>query len=153
MPVDGTGTDEELTVPELKRKKDFESQLMAGCTTIGVLSVFTYFLSIWPFTVMAEYTWNGLIMILAYGTVPASILGAIAGRKLGYAGSTGYFGGALASAVFMHLRLQQTMLGNFTKDVPKPEYPDSVAIAVPLLWFVVAGIVAVAFCKRTAPEL
>lgn len=152
MPVDGLGTDEPLTEP-VQRKKDFEAQLMAGCTTIGVVSLATYFMSIWPYTVFHEYTVQGLVSTLAFGGLPACVFGAIAARKLALAGASGFFGGSMASAVFMHLRLQQTMLGYYTKDIPRPEYPESTQIWLPIGWFVLTGLVSWIFCRRESETL
>jgi branched-subunit amino acid transport protein AzlD len=147
MPFEPLLTDEELSSPA-KQKKDFEAQLMAGCVTIGVVSLTTYVLTVWPFAVLPEYTVVGLLRILAMGALPASVFGAVAGRRFALAGASGFFGGAMAAAVFMHLRLQQTLLGNYTKDIPKPEYPDFVAWALPVSWFLWAGLVAWVFCRR-----
>lgn len=151
MAVDGTGTDEQISEP-VRRKKDFEAQLMAGCTTIGVVSMATYFLTIWPYAAFEEYKLSGLVSTLVYGAVPASIFGAVAARKFALAGASGYFGGAMAGAVFMHLRLQQTMLGFYTKDIPRPEYPEFTAIALPMTWFACAGAIAWIFCRREPSE-
>ncbi|MBS1724043.1 MAG: hypothetical protein JSS66_13945 [Armatimonadetes bacterium] len=147
MPFEPLQTDETVSEPAQK-KKDFESQLMAGCTTIGVVSLLTYGLTIWPFSVFPEYTTKGLTLILIAGCGPAMILGAVAGRTLRLAGASGFFGGAMAGAVFMHLRLQQTLLGKFTRDLPKPDYADWLAWAVPPTWFVAAGIIALVFYRR-----
>ena len=147
MPADGLGTDEELTqVPH--RRKDFEAQLMAGCSTIGIVSLITYGTTVWPFAVFPEYSIVGLAKILGFGAGTASILGAVAGRKFGLAGSSGFFGGSMAAAVFMHLRLQQTMLGQFARDMPKPDYPESLALWIPFVWFAWAGAIAWIFCRR-----
>jgi len=152
MPFDPILTDEPLSEPAQKKRKDFEAQLMAGCMSIGVISILTYGLVIWPFAVFQEYSVNGLLTILATGPLPACVFGAVAGRKLALAGSTGFFGGAMAAAVFMHLRLQQTMLGKYTKDLPAPEYSDLVAILLPVGWFLVSGLVALVFCRREASQ-
>ncbi|MBS1715686.1 MAG: hypothetical protein JST30_15260 [Armatimonadetes bacterium] len=148
MPFDPILTDEPLSEPAKQKRKDFEAQLMAGCMSIGVISIITYGLVIWPFAVFQEYSLNGLLTILAAGPLAACVFGAVAGRRLALAGATGFFGGAMAGAVFMHLRLQQTMLGRYTKDLPAPEYPDLVAYAVPVGWFLLSGLVALVFCRR-----
>ena len=151
MPTDGLGTDEELSQAPPKNK-EFEAQLMSGCSTIGVVSVITYFMTIWPFAVYPEYSIVGLLKIIGFGILPASILGAIAARRFALAGASGFFGGAMAAAVFIHLRLQQTMLGNYARDIPKPDYPESFAFMLPLLWFVWSGALAWIFCRREPSE-
>lgn len=151
MPADGLGTDEELAqVPA--RKRDFEAQLMAGCSTIGIVSVITYFLTIWPFAVFPEYSIVGLAQIIAFGMLPASVLGVFAARKFALAGASGFFAGAMAAATFIHLRLQQTMLGNYARDIPKPDYPEAVAYLLPFAWFAWTGALAWIFCRREPPE-
>lgn len=151
MAFDPLLTDEELSEPAA-RKRDFESQLMAGCSTIGFTSVLTYLVTIWPFTIFPEWSQKGLATIFGSGALLACIFGAYLGRKFGLAGSSGFFGGAMAAAVFMHLRLQQTMLGFYAKDIPRPEYPEFFAILIPILWFLVASTVAWVFCRREPSE-
>ena len=70
MPTDGLGTDEELS-QEPPKNKEFEAQLMSGCSTIGVVSVITYFMTIWPFAVYPEYSIVGLLKIIGFGILPA----------------------------------------------------------------------------------
>ena len=147
MPFEPLNTDEELAEAP-RRKNDFEAQLMSGCSTIGVSSIITYFITIWPFTRFPEWSVQGLLAIFAFGAFPACLFGIFLGRKFTLAGSSGFFGGALAAAVFMHLRLQQTMLGFYSRDSPRPEYPESFAAIIPILWFVVASLIAWIFCKR-----
>lgn len=151
MPVDGSGTDEEIEVSE-SPKKDFESQLMAGCTTIVLSSLITYGLTVWPFLSLPEYSIVGLCNILLFGAVPATIFGVIVSRKFALAGAAGYFGGAMAGAVFMQIRLQQTMLARFVKDLPKPDYPESMAWIVPVSWFLFSALMAWIFCTREKPQ-
>ncbi len=133
MPFDELKTDEKLTEPQ-RRLKDFEGQLMVGCGVVVVVSLFTYVLSVWPFFRFPEYEISGLITIAVIGGVPATILGAIAVRRCGVPGTSGFVGGAMASAVFMYLRLRETMLAKLNPDLPQPEYPERWAWMVPLAW-------------------
>ena len=151
MPIDGTGTDEELTGPQFS-KKDFEAELMAGCSTIALVSLVTYLVTVWPFFKFPEYSIVGLVSIVSTGILPAMVIGVIVSRKFALAGAAGFFGGSMAGAVFMHLRLQQTLLGKYAQDMPRPDYPDIVAWIIPFAWFSVAGIIAWIFCRREGPE-
>lgn len=147
MPFEPLQTDEPLTGPK-ERRKDFEAQLMAGCTTIGVVSLLTYFLTVWPFTVFADYKASELAMILLCGALPATVLGCLATLKFKLAGASGFFGGGMAGAVFMYLRLQQTALGYLeVKDLPRPDYPAAVAWGMPVGWFAVSGLMAYLFLR------
>lgn len=152
MPVDGLGTDEQLESPAPKQK-EFEAQLMAGCSTIAVTSLITYFMTAWPFAVFPEYSIVGLGQIFLFGALPATVLGVIASRKFALAGASGYFGGAMAAAVFMHLRFQQTALGYLAPDMPKPDYPPFLIQVLPFAWFAGAGLIAFVFYRRERPEM
>jgi hypothetical protein len=115
---------------------------MNGCATIVVLSFTTYGLVVWPFFVMPEYTIFGLLTIIVLGMAPATVFGALAVRRAGLAGAAGFFGGAMASAVFIFLRLQQTQLGRLSYELPDPEYPAAWGWMLPLAWFLFSGGIA-----------
>lgn len=152
MPVDGLGTDEQLeSAPP--RQREFESQLMAGCSTIAVTSILTYFMTAWPFAAFPEYSTTGLLQILLFGALPATVLGVLASRRFALAGASGFFGGAMAAAVFMHLRFQQTAIGYVARDMPRPDYPILVIQLLPMAWFAWSGLVALIFCRRESSDM
>ncbi len=148
-------TDEPLSEP-VKSKSDFETQLMAGCATISLAAVFTYLIAVWPWLVFPEYRLDGLITIGLTGALPASVFGALCIRRFRLAGASGFFGGGMASAVFMYLRLEQTMLGRLSVDLPAPEYPERWAWLLPIVWFLWTGLLGVLLLPRdhegSAPE-
>jgi hypothetical protein len=148
---DGSGTDEPIE-QSVQQKKDFEAELMRGCLVIGAASLITYALCVWPFTAFPEYSVVGLSQIAATGLLPSLVFGIFMARRAGLAGGTGFFGGALAAAVFMHLRLQQTALGYITKDMPRPDYPAWIGWALPPIWVVIAGLAALVFSKGESVE-
>ncbi len=116
--------------------------------TIGIVSLITYGLVVWPFTTFPEYRISGLFQIALFGALPATVFGIVASRRFELAGASGFFGGSMAAAVFMFLRLQQTLLGKYTKDLPTPEYPDSIGLIIPIAWFVWAAMIAFVSCRR-----
>lgn len=143
MPFEPLQTDEKLDKP-VKAERDFDSQMLAGCTAFVGTSVFCYLLGVWPFFVLTET--NKLLMLLlacAFGLIPSAIFGSVITRKTGLPGACGFLGGAMAIAIFLFLRLQQVMLAKQIKDLPQPEYPSSWVWMVPLAWILVAvGLVA-----------
>lgn len=149
MPFEPLGTDEPLADAP-KKHRDFESQIMAGCTTIVLASLITYALTVWPWFTMEEYTVRGLLTIALAGMLPATLFGIFCSRKFDQAGASGFFGGAMATGVFIYLRLQQTMLGKHSVDLPMPEYPEGFGWAVPLAWVLLAA--AVAWVARPRPK-
>jgi hypothetical protein len=112
---------------------------MSGCATIVVASFVTYGLAVWPYFVLPEHTVAGLVTIVLSGMAPASVFGSLAVRSHGLAGAAGFLGGAMASAVFVYLRLQQTQLGRLSYELPDPEYPAAWVWMLPLAWFLLCG--------------
>lgn len=143
MPFEPLQTDEKLEKP-IKAEKDFDTQMLAGCTAFVGTSVLCYLLGVWPFFVLPET--NKLLMLLmacALGLIPAAIFGSVITRKAGLPGACGFLGGAMAIAIFLFLRLQQIMLAKQIKDLPQPEYPSSWVWMLPLAWILVAiGLVS-----------
>lgn len=134
-------TDEKL-YSRVEGQKEFEAQMMGGCTTIGLGSVAVFALCAWPWFVVQEYRVAGLQTWLMLGALPALALGAALSRLFGLAGASGFVGGSLISAVFVFLRLDQSMMRNLIPDVPRPDYPDIWKYLVPLIWILVSMVVA-----------
>lgn len=151
MAFDPLETDEKLAEP-VKRKSDLEASLMAGCSTIVAASFITYGLVIWPFFVFPEYTLKGLAMIALTGPGAATVFGIFLCRRMGISGASGFLGGSTTSAVFIYLRMQQTMLAVGSQDLPQPEYPVRWATLAPLAWFVASIFVALLFLPRNVLE-
>lgn len=144
-------TDEPIEGP-VKKRSDFESQLMAGCGFVLTCSLVTYLLSIWPFFIFEEYTVLGMGRIATFVCVPTAVFGIVAIRKLGLPAASGYFGGAMAAGVFMYLRLKQTMLGFLDVDLPRPEFPQHWGWLVPVCWILWCGMIALIFMPRESVE-
>jgi len=152
MPFEPLRTDEPIERHAVRKVRDFESSLMAGCATIVLASLITYFLSIWPFFVFPEYRISGLLIIALAGPGTAGVFGIFCTRKFGLAGASGFVGGAMASAIFMFLRLQQTVAVRGHHDYVQPEYPDRWAWLTPLAWFLISGALALIFLPKEPEE-
>ena len=149
MPFEPIRTDEKRSGARRKRT-DYESELMAGCMVILVVSLLVFGVSVVPFFAVDEYTREGLLRGILTGMLPASVLGVVSMRWFGAAGLSGFLGGALTVTVFLFLRLEQTMLGFYDINLPTPEYPERWKWFIPLAWALWAGILAVIF-GRSGP--
>lgn len=149
MPFEPLRTDEKFE-GQAPKQTDFEKQLMSGCSVILVSCFIVYFMVIWPWIVFEDgYTVQGLIRVLSFGAGFASAFGIFLILKFKLAGASGFVGGAMASAVFMFLRMQQFMLARGSVDLPQPEYPDRWTGLVPLAWMmIVLAIVGVLWPKE-----
>ncbi|MCG9895872.1 MAG: hypothetical protein MH204_10405 [Fimbriimonadaceae bacterium] len=134
MPLDPLRTDEKRDDPAAYPRKDFEGQMMSGCMTIGLGSVISYVLVAWPLFFVPEYSIQGLLQWAGLGVVPLLIFGAVLCRRFGLAGAAGFVGGAIPGAVFLYLRLNQTLARGLIPDLPKAEYPESWVGFLPLLF-------------------
>jgi hypothetical protein len=136
-------TDEPKAPGQEKREKEFEGQILKGSMIIGVTSVVVFILCGWPFLVIEEYRVSGLFQWAWTGALPALIVGSVAAFKFKLAGASGFAGGALASAVFIFLRMDSNLLRNFVADVAKPDYPDNWKYLIPLAWVVLSLVISV----------
>lgn len=141
MPFEELRTDERLEKP-VRPPRDMDSLMLFGCTGFVLASFLTYFLSVWPFFVIPDQeTIRGLAIAIAAGFVPAAVLGALLARKFGLPGACGAIGGAMATAIFLHLRVKLLMLGFSLPDVPDPEFPPVMTWIVPLAWLLAMVLV------------
>lgn len=148
MPFDPLQTDEKLDQPAAK-ERDFDAQMLAGCTAFVGTSILCYLLGVWPYFVFAES--NKLVTLAlssGFGLIPSAVLGIVVTRKSGIPGACGFLCGAMAVAIFLFLRLQQVMLALQIKDLPQPEYPASWAWIVPLAWLLTCVVLLVIFLPK-----
>lgn len=150
MPFEPLRTDEPLTEPG-QRPPDMDTQMLGGCSTFVAASFLTYFIGVWPFLIFRDlHLLRVLGMSAAFGLLPALVFGALASRRAGAAAACGFVGGAAAIAIFLHLRLDQVMLGFTIRDIPRPEYPYSWLWYAPLIWLGLATLDALLFVRKDA---
>ena len=131
-------TDEKLEQTSPK-ERDFDGQMLFGCSGFVGLSFATYFISIWPFMVwMQVELMSTVTRCLLLGQLPALLLGLIGCRKFELPGAAGFIGGCLASNIFLYLRLQQAFLEAEARRTPWPDYPQAFQTIIPI------GLVTVA---------
>ena len=120
----------------IKQGPDMDTQMIGGCTGFVGAAFITYGLCIWPFFLFHQqaHLLNSVLLASLLGLVPATLFGAFVGSKWGLAPACGFFGGALTTAVFLYLSLQQVALGHSSKELPTPDYPASFSWLIPLGW-------------------
>jgi hypothetical protein len=117
--------------------------MLAGCSAFVAISLVSYGLAVWPHFVFHQtYQLKILGLDCAIGMLPTAILGAVATRRFGLAAAGGFISGALATAIFLLLRLKQVLLMEGIRDLPQPEFPQSWQYFVPAAWMLTALIVA-----------
>ena len=146
MAFDELGTDERLDAP-VKPEADMDVQMIGGCSSFVAAALITYVLSIWPFFALHSrmHELGALTSACALGLVPASAFGAFAGGRWGLPTACGFFGGAMTTAVFLYLMLQQASLGHTVRELPVPDYPATFMWWIPLGWLVFALMIAIIF--------
>lgn len=148
MPFEPLQTDEQLDhVPP--RVKDLDSVMLAGCSTFVTTSILGYLLTVWPFFAVADtHLTVNLAVACASGMIPALILTLVATRKVGLPGACGGLGGAMASGIFLFLRLDQLMLGLTVRDLPRPDFPPAWAWIVPIAYVVLTLVLGIIFLPK-----
>jgi hypothetical protein len=152
MPIEEVGTDEKLERSG-PRPKDFDSQMMLGCTGFVLTSIVGFLLSVWPFIAFSGLERFAVLEECAlFGLVPAAILGAFATRRFGVAGACGFVGSALAFDVFLYLRFEEIHLGAEARRIPPPDYPMSLAWLAPVGWALFVLFVALLAIPKSEIE-
>jgi hypothetical protein len=148
MPLDPLETDEKIANP-VKRVRDMDDQMLFGCSGFLVASLGGYGLMVWPFFAFQDTDrLKTMVTALSIGLVPTFILSAVVSRRFGLAGTCGAVGGAIASAMFLYLRVQQAFLAHLARQAPEPQYPASMAVVVPLAVLLAVALVALIFMAR-----
>jgi len=134
-------TDEKIE-PSSVKKRDWDDQMLFGCGGFLVAAVAGYMLSIWPFFVWQQGEQLRILGIcVAAGLIPPLIVGGILSRKYGLPGACGLIGGALCTAIFLYLRIQQAFIEAAAQRVPTPDYPRSVMAVLPLAYVLISVLV------------
>jgi len=132
---------------------DPDKELMDGCASFLVIAVVGFSLVVVPFLLTLDvHRLGDLIQTCATGMVPCLILGAIAVRIRGLATGFGLVGSAMASSVFLFLRIQQISLAAQAGQSPPVEYPPVFQFLVPLGWILATVLVSVASLKNEADQ-
>src|SRR5436305_912297 len=121
MPFEPIETDEKIEGPI--RRKDFDAELLFGCTGFVLVAIGGYALTIWPIFFANMQHSRDLMVALAEGAIPTSVFGAVLMRKFGLPGACGFFAAALASGIFLMLRLEQVFLLSQTRVELEADYP------------------------------
>lgn len=151
MPLDPLQTDEKLT-KAVKKSRDLDTVMLVGCGGFVASSFTVYGLSVWPFFIIQDvFTTAQLAKVTAMGLLPAMLATAIIARKGGLAAACGTIGGALTTAIFLYLRMQQLFLAALAKTDKPAEYPDSLQFLLPLAF--VLGILLLVILLLPKREL
>jgi len=112
-------------------------------------SLIGYVLAVWPFFAVPEtHLARNLTTACAFGMVPALVLTAFSTRRFGLPGACGGLGVAMATGVFLYLRMDQIMLGFTVRDLPRPDYPSTWAWIVPSAYVVATVAVGLLLLPR-----
>lgn len=149
MPFEPLRTDEPIEAPAPK-ERDFDTQMLAGCTTFVAVSLLVYGLSVWPYFVFQNtHELKALALASSLGLIPAALAGGYSVWKWGLAAAGGFVSGALATAIFLMLRLKQVLLTEGIEDLPQAEFPPSWQYLVPGAWMlVVLALIALLLRKE-----
>lgn len=148
MPFEPLRTDEKLDTP-VERAPDMDAAMLFGCTGFVAASIGCYILSVWPFLLFSETEkLSMLCLATAAGLIPATVLGVIATRRFRLAGACGFVGSALATGIFLYLRIEQVFLSALARQAPTPDYPRAMVYLVPLAWILLATIIALAVMPK-----
>src|SRR4051794_13321407 len=116
MPFEPLQTDEKIAGGA--KTKSMDDLMLFGCTGFVIASIFGYLLGIWPHLLMPGIDRSAtLATCLAVGFVPAAALGVFASLRYGLPGACGFIGGALATGVFLYLRIESMFIGYQSKQV------------------------------------
>jgi hypothetical protein len=144
MPFEPLNTDERIE-QSAPRERSMDDQMLFGCSGFVIASIGGYALSVWPFFLFADIEKvSTLAKDCAIGFVPAVILGLLVSRRFGLPGACGAVGGAIASAMFLYLRIEQAFMAHLARQAPEPDYPSILQGLVPLAWLLAVILVALA---------
>lgn len=121
-----------------------EKKMLTGCTGYVMLSLGGFVVGTWPFFLYTHH-WliSELVKCAALGLVPSLLLGILGTRKYGVPGAAGFFASALATAIFIYLRLWQMFMGWEAQRSPEPEYPAAFMWLIPICWVLLVAFLAI----------
>jgi branched-subunit amino acid transport protein AzlD len=152
MPFEPLRTDEKLDAP-VRRERDMDTHMLIGCSGFVFTAVAAYVLSVWPFLLFSDSEkLSSLLLAALLGPLPAGLLGILACRRFGIPGATGFVGGSAIFAVFLYLRLDQLFVSAQSEQFPRPDYPASFAVLLPVTWLAISACLAIFFAKDLEEE-
>jgi hypothetical protein len=126
-----------------------DTLMLMGCGAFVAGALVVYFLAIWPFLAWPNVERiQTLGLCAATGLVPAALAAGLFTRRFGLPGACGAVGGALTTAVFLFLRLQQAFLAATARQDRPPDYPASLQTLVPLAWVLAVALIAVVLLPK-----
>jgi hypothetical protein len=135
------------------RVRDMDAQMLFGCSGFLLASLGGYVLAVWPFFLFQEtQRLSTLATSCAAGLGPAAVLTGFLARKFGLAGACGAVGGAIATAMFLYLRINQVFLGWMARQIPEPEYPPMMQWMLPVSWILVVLLIGLTIAPREDPS-
>lgn len=143
MPIEPLQTDERIA-GGAPRPKSMDDLMLFGCTGFVLASITSYLLAVWPHFLFPGIDRAGTLAIcLGVGFVPSAMVGSFASLRYGLPGACGYVGGALATAVFIYLRMEASFIGYQARQTQEPDYPEALIYLVPIGWIVASAFIAV----------
>lgn len=136
-------TDEKLDQPAPK-KRDVDTVMLFGCGAFLVASLLSYAAAVLPFLILPDiWSLSTLGRNSLIGMSASLAVTVVAARRGGIPGACGSVAGALTTAVFLFLRLQQTFLAGSANQAPTPDYPAPFQLLLPLAWILITALVGV----------
>lgn len=119
-----------------------EKKMLAGCASYVFLSLGGFLIGAWPFFFWTRH-WlvTELTLCASLGLFPAIVVGLLGTRRYGIPGGAGFFASALATAIFLYLRLWQMFMGWDAHRSPEPEYPRAFVWLIPIGWVVLVALI------------
>ena len=149
MPFEPLRTDEKIEGKKVK-STNMDDLMLSGCSGFVGSSLTTFGLGVWPFLAFgsSEPVQPAMLLGFPIGLVPALIFGGYVCKRFGLAAACGFFGGAMALAVFMFLVSQRLTLAIFFASGDRHFYSPTTVYLIPVVWLVVAGLVGYAFTPK-----
>lgn len=153
MPFEPLDTDERIGHAK-RRGPELETRLAIGCVGFVVVAfvaagIFMLPFIAWPQVADARRLYLNLGIAAAF----AGAFGIGASRRFGLAAAGGFVSGALASALFLYIRLGHFDMGRGIEDLPQPEWPSTFVWLIPAATALFGALVAVLGLKSSELQI
>jgi hypothetical protein len=119
--------------------------MVRGAIVFTLSSLGGFALSAWPFFVWTEhYLLSRLILCCALGSIPTLTAAVYGTRRFGLPAAVGFFACALATAVFLYVRLSEMELAWAAQRIPRIDYPPAFLWIIPFAWILLSATVIAA---------